>query len=237
MASMGTGAKTLWTAVALVLLGLLALGCEGRVLHIRQNQVPSKGCKLVTAATVHNPRGILDVSIAQGYMLYPLLENTMEGSMRELYEVNDRHLAVMGFEVSLDLQGFESLPNVDIDAQQLKFWEPISGSIPPGGRMVSKVKVVSGWMAMQMRHVLYKTKGPDWPVIYAKVVAVARTQDESEVESGEFVFPIEVCHGCLVDLRYWCPAPYPIQYNTCGLPQDEPVTCCAKSKGYYCYKD
>jgi hypothetical protein len=59
-----------------------------------------------------------------------------------------------------------------------------------------------------------------------------------EHESAEFIYPIYLCNGCLVDLRDTCPPPTDttIITNICGRPQDAPVTCCPVDNGeVHCY--
>lgn len=225
----------LLVAVGLV---LTTAGCDYGVLRIRQNQVPLSGCKVGSSVTLHNPQGVLDISVGKGYVLYPLLENTLRDVVTGIHGSGDNSLALRGFQVTLDLQGMELVyPMTEISPEQLSFWVPTSGTLPPQGLVAGMARVVPGWLSLQMRRVIKpnSTVG-GWPMIYAKVVAVALTTDEAEVESPEFVFPIEICNGCLVERYYTCPSTYWIKTNTCGLPQDEPVTCCWEWYDYHCFQ-
>lgn len=228
-------------AVTLIASAMLSSGCidEARVFYIRQNQVPSSGCKIATTTTIYNPMGLLDVSVDMGYWFYPLLENKLTSTASGDGEPERNALTLKGFEVELDLQGMEKTAGWTIKEEQLKFWLPASGYLTPKGALAGRIKVIPDWLAKAM-HVpvkAQKTAG-GWPVIYAVVTAVA-SKTGSEVESSAFVYPIEICNGCLVDLRKQCVEDLSkdktVLTNYCGLPQDSSVTCCPFNKAYACY--
>ena len=232
-------------AVALTALAVLSSGCvdEARIFYIRQNQVPSSGCKIATTTTIYNPMGRLDVSVGQGYWLYPLMENALTSTTTGDGEPERNALILKGFEVELDLQGMNNTAGLTIKQEQLKFWLPATGYLGPGGKLAGSIRVIPDWLAAKMGDPStgpVKAQAPSggWPVIYAIVTAVA-SKTGSEVESAIFVYPIEICNGCLVDKRTTCPADpskdKALLSNYCGLPQDQVVTCCPKNKGYGCY--
>ncbi len=229
-------------AMALLALTALSAGCvdEARIFYIRQNQVPSSGCKVATATTTYNPMGLLDVSVKKGYTLYPLLENALKSSTGGDGEPERNALILKGFEVQLDLQGMDQTAGWTIKEEQLKFWLPASGYLMPAGKLAGRIEVIPDWLAKAM-YAPVKAQQPagGWPVIYAVVTAVA-SKTGSEVESAVFVYPIEICNGCLVDLRGQCPEDLSkdknLITNYCGLPQDEPVTCCPKGTEHICYQ-
>lgn len=235
-------------ALALVLLlsTVVGTGCvdEARIFYIRQNQIPTSGCKVAATLTIYQPMGVLDVSVGMGYWLYPLLENALKGTTQGDGQPERNALMLKGFEVQLDLQGMEGTKGWTVNSDRLKFWLPASGYMIPGATLVGRIKVIPDWLASEMA----APKGPvkaqaqpgGWPVVYAVVTAVA-AKTGSEVESAVFVYPIEICNGCLVDKRDKCVEDLSkdktVLYNYCGLPQDEPVTCCPKKNNTFaCYQ-
>lgn len=225
---------------ALLLLSVTASGCieEARVFYIRQNQVPTSGCQVTTTTSIYQPDGLLDVSVNQGYWLFPLLENALKASGGSDGEPERNALNMKGYEVTIDLQQLTDV--VQYDTKLLKFWVPTSGFIGPGGKLAGRLKVIPDLLAKAIaEHVKAQYKG-DWPIIYVTVTAVAYKVG-SEVESSAFVYPIQLCNECLVNKRTTCPTDpskdKTVVFNTCGFPQDEPVTCCwSKTKGFGCYK-
>ena len=103
------------------------------------------------------------------------------------------------------------------------------------------MKVIPDYLAQAMASPAGPVKpqqpSSGWPVVYAKVTAVASSTGK-EVSSAAFVYPIQICNLCLVDKRATCPdtSDKTILFNHCGLPQDNPVTCCPDKKYYACYK-
>ncbi len=233
-------------ALALLLSAVVGTGCvdEARIFYIRQNQVPTSGCKVAPTTAIYNPMGVLDVSVNMGYWLYPLLENALTATSTGDGEPERNALIVKGFEIQLDLQGMEKTKGWGVDTDRLKFWLPASGYLTPGGKLTGRIKVVPDWLAKQMGAqnggpVKAQAQPGGWPVIYAVVTAVA-AKTGSEVDSAVFVYPIEICNGCLVDKRSKCVEDLTkdktVLYNYCGLPQDLPVTCCPNKKAFACYQ-
>ena len=191
--------------------------------------------------TIYNPMGRLDVSVGQGYWLYPLMENALTSTTTGDGEPERNALTLKGYEVELDLQGMEKTAGWNVKQEQLKFWLPASGYLGPGGKLAGAARVIPDWLAAKMAGPVKAQAQPGgWPVIYAIVTAVA-AKTGSEVESAVFVYPIEICNGCLVDKRTSCPADPSkdknLLSNYCGLPQDTPVTCCPRNTGdsFGCY--
>ena len=226
---------------ALLASAVLSSACvdEARIFYIRQNQVPSSGCQISTTTTIYNPMGLLDISVEMGYWFYPLLENALTTTSGD-GEPERNALILKGFEVQLDLQGMENTAGWNIKQEQLKFWLPASGYLGPGGKLAGRIKVIPDWLAKEMRKPIKAQQQPGgWPVVYAIITAVA-AKTGSEVESATFVYPIEVCNTCLVDMRSKCledvTKDKTVLSNYCGLPQDQPVTCCPFKKGFSCYQ-
>jgi len=216
------------TTLSMVLLAAWVLattgGCvEGnRAFFIRQNQVPQTGCVVSTNTTLYNPRGLLDVSMDWGYRMYPLLENYLKSTLSGDGEPERNTLQLVGFEVDLDMS---DIPG-NYDKAYTRFFQPVSGTIPPSSKLSSVVKVIADQLAKGLNIPAHRTP---YNLIMATVTAVAK-KNGSTFKSGGFVYPIDVCNGCLVNIPKGgtCPSKgdKSIISNTCGLPQDTPVTCC-----------
>lgn len=205
-----------------IILGL-AMGLSGcieddRSFFIRQNQVPQTGCVVNTTTTEYLPRGTLDVSMGIGYRLYPLLENNLKTSKTTDGEPERNSLHITGFEVDIDLG---EIPG-EFPSDLTSFWEPASGQLDPGGKLASVANVISD----RLTKMLNIPKGIK-PLVLISIKAVAK-RSGSDKDSSTFVFPIDLCNGCLVDWRTTCPATTDktVKKNYCGRPQDQPVTCC-----------
>jgi len=231
--------KSLFTLMALAALAVsgLGTGCveDDRSFFIRQNQIPQSKCTVTTTTTLYNPRGTLDVAGNQGYWLYPLMENNYKSTKTSDGQPERNSLHLRGYEVEIDLGQIPGSYPADL----LEFYEPTTGNIAPGSKAWGKVKVIPDRLIKLMNIPTSVGK----VLVMVSVRALAK-KGGSDVESSTFVYPVDLCNGCLVDYQTTCPTPAAsgttgttILYNACGTPQDEPVTCCNKDKvGTYCFQ-
>lgn len=224
---------SLLTISVLATLAVTALGTgcveDDRTFFIRQNQIPQTACVVTTATTLYNPRGILDVSADQGYWLYPLMENNLKSSLSADGQPERNTLHIRGYEVEIDLG---QIPG-EYPADLLKFYDPTSGNMPPGSKLTGKVKVIKDALVKRLNI----PKGIK-PLVMISIRAVAK-RSGSDQESSTFIYPIDLCNGCLVDMRNSCPdttKDKTILTNYCGTPQDTAVTCCPKSGVTSCFQ-
>jgi hypothetical protein len=184
--------------------------------------------KCVTPApggTTFVATGELDVSMKMGYLAFPEVLNALDTSTESQPGQAATHILQMrGYRISLDMS---EIPG-SFSAELTNVTYPTSGTIQPNGAMVTPIHVIPSPLAAQLATVV--PKGVE-RTIYASVRAVA-TMTGGEKESALFVFPVIICNGCLVDFLTGRPCPAPdestakFKTNTCGLPQDEAVTCC-----------
>ncbi len=169
--------------------------------------------------------GQLDVSMKTGYLAFPETLNALSSSTTSMPGQPETHILQMrGYRISLDMS---EIPG-SFPAELTDKTFPTSGTITPAGAMVTAIEVLGSPLAAQLATVV--PKGVE-RTVYASIRAVA-TMAGGEKESALFVFPVMICNGCLVDFLSGRPCPAPdestakFKTNTCGLPQDEPVTCC-----------
>lgn len=211
-----------------------AVGCaeDDVSFYIQQNQIPEDGCSVATAsAGVFLSSGTLDVDIrvGRGYYMFPLVVNNMVPSNKVDGQPERNNLHMRSFDVTLDVGGLALTSAV---ASELEFAIPKSGMIAPGGEAVySGVQVISDKLAAELGNQL-QTKSGNQPVVLVTMRAVAERSGETR-ESAEFIFPVTLCYGCLVDFRTAAPASTDkdVFKNACGLPQDSPVTCYKSTSG------
>jgi len=207
-----------------ILLLALAPGCgddsssADSALLIRQNQVPQAGCVITTSLAHRRDRGVLDISVGLGYWLYPLLENT-----------SGDPLLLRGYEVEIDLGKIPGSVPKDLAS----FYEPTTGTIAPGARSYGQFKVIPDRLVKLMNIPASLGKA----LVKVSVRALAK-QNGADLESPRIVFPVDLCNGCLVDLRTKCPDPTDktIKKNPCGTAQDHEITCCLKAGSLTCFK-
>ncbi len=223
--------KGVMVRAAILSMVVTVSGCldDDRAFYIVENQLPGSSCTFSANAGNANPRGILDLEGKQGYWMYPLLYNALLSTEQWGDGEPERNIMFMrGFEVELDLGDIPGSYSKDL----LSFYDPSSGTLEPEGYLISRVKVVPDRLSSQMPTI---PKGLS-ALVMASVRAVA-THGEKTKKSAEFLFPIDVCSGCLVDFRETCPTSKDkIMTNDCGLPQDTPVTCCNDTYvGFTCF--
>jgi hypothetical protein len=220
------GLITLFVAIALC----GAMGCvdENNGFYIKQMAKPGENCSPSSEAAKsaeYLPAGKLDVSIGLGYVAFPVLLNSLNSTVQENGIAPERNnLSLREIQVDLNLGG---IPGSYADSL-VHFSLATSGTIAPDDGQVSKVKIVPDALAAALQKVVPDSYNP---MIIATLRAVA-SHGGSDIETGEFFFPIELCNKCLVDNRGSnCPSATDTTENTiltnaCGLPQDLPVTCC-----------
>jgi len=209
-------------SLAALLLLFVTAGCvDERSFVIIQNQVPETGCTIPGNMTdVYRPKGILDLQGQRGYEFFPLIRNDLLPSSGVDDQPERNLLFLKEFKVSLDLGVTASR---SVPPELTDFDVPTSGLLSPGETRSSSVQVIPDLL------VPFLTAPKEFrPVVVATVQAVAEHNGE-ELESTEFVYPIELCNGCLVVKLSSCPGPdddVTLLPNLCGLPQDEAVSCC-----------
>lgn len=224
-------AKLMIVRSAVVVLVALTFGASACVeddtsFYIKGMRAPDTKCTTpAPGGTTFIATGKLDVSVKLGYYAFPEVLNALTSSTSNQPGQPEAHILQMrGYRISLDMGEIPGSFSADLVDSTF----PTSGTIQPAGAMTTAIQVIRDPLAAQLATTV--PKGIE-RTIYANVRAVA-TMSGGEKESALFVFPIIVCNGCLVDFLTGRPCPAPDESmdkfttNTCGLPQDAPVTCC-----------
>jgi hypothetical protein len=244
--SMSNACKRAVSWVAGVCAAALLVGCSSdgsERFFIVQNQVPQDGCVISGDHTaLYRGRGILDVALVfdgalVGYELFPLLQSDLP-VMGQTSGTEPNRMALREFRVRLETAPGAPAAVVDLFASaalqpNLAYSEPWSGTLEPGGGTVSAaVTVVPAEVARQIRATGVLTTISDVGLT-ARVRAVGDSLTDS-FESREFVYPIDVCNGCLISNISACPSAPVNKGNACIVSQDEPVDCCSDGASLVC---
>lgn len=226
-------------------------GCVGeRSFYIAQNQIPerSSGTCVVpaTRTSVYRGSGVLDVRAAQlglsgiraGYTLYPLLVNDFSPTKNNDKQPERNAIMVQGFEIELDLGPWSG---AGVPAELTSFSVPFGKRMEPGAEAGSAVDIIPGSLARLMAPIVAGTPEAatlqTGPVVKATVRAFG-DHNGARVTSYDFVYPVTLCSGCLVQELTDCPAAgseTAVLPSLCGDPQDGPVSCCRHpSLGFTC---
>jgi len=227
------------TLVSCLSLAVLASACTdaGRPLVIIQNQVPEAGC-VVPGSANNDYRGIgfVDVNSPGGYLFFPLVQNVATGARNDI----SRHVvSLRGADVSLEFQeGVLGATIPENISRDLKLTHLTSGTVGPDGDTTGLAFVIiTQSMLKSIRDDLQvlETDGTNFFTIIA-TVTVFGEMDGGTVESEEFVYPVQVCDGCLKQNLGACealPAGFVAAqgFECTGLLQDRPVDCCTTAGG------
>jgi hypothetical protein len=169
--------------------------------------------------------GALDVFAKVGYVAFAeVLNHYISSTGAQPGEPEKNLLQLRAFKIELDTT---QVPG-QYPASELNTTFHTSGTLSPaGGAMVVGMQIVTDKLA----GILATTMPQGVTAMLGTKVKAVAMHAGTEVESGEFLFPIELCNGCLVDFLKNKPCPTSTdtteyKRNVCGRPQDAPVTCC-----------
>ncbi|HVX98123.1 MAG TPA: hypothetical protein VHK47_24630 [Polyangia bacterium] len=211
---------------------------------IVQNQVPNDDCTIPAAkGNLYQGEGIVDLSIAGGYELFPLLENDFPGPSGG-QDVDGNRIALSGFDVEVGLPAsFEPGPIADL-IQNLQALSPddpkrtlvaystlTSGSVASGGgNTASHVNVLPSDLMAQIRDLKVLSASKSY-WIEVSVRARGNTLAGS-VQSDAFRYPIQLVDGRLgIDTGTCTSTP---TRSVCTPGQDGFVKCCENAGQLVC---
>jgi hypothetical protein len=225
--------RLLWAALAAL---VIASGCttdSGGSMIILRNQVPGEGCEIsANESDAFYSSGIIDTNASRGYVFTPLVQSLVSLSSDES---NPRLIAMRGADVEISFpSGFlsEGEEATLRDDRLTRFSQAFSGSVRPGDfSSFSFVVVPTGLLTR-----LGLAAGDS--VQLTVKVSVFGDLDGSDVESDPFVYPIEVCNGCMTIDNGDCAALGEgfegSEGGECNVLQDVPVDCCTMGGDLVC---
>ena len=148
------------------------------------------------------PTGFLDVGVASSYVVYPLVGNQMlaRGDSKQ-NKVEPNRVQIQGAEIELveptgdKLGGIGGFPN--------PYTVIASGTIDPTTSAdavynFTAVELIPPVFLQAYRKTLATAGIGASRTIHAKIKVFGKTLGNTEVETGVFTYPINVCYGCSV---------------------------------------
>lgn len=211
----------------LAVAGALAIqvGCVDADASIRilRNQAPENGCEIpADDGADFLPRGIIDTEAESGYLFTPLVENRGIISAEA-----ERLFFIEGANVDLFFQNGITPPS---DEAQVRFRQPLSGSIPAGELATFAFEIVQKPVLEDLAGQL----GDGESTLVEVDIEILGEIDGGDASSNLFTYPVDVCKGCLTNVIGSCDALPSVQVRTggsCQLLQDGVVDCCTDSEG------
>ena len=216
----------------------LAAACTtdaGESLVILQNQVPGDDCVVPSGTTAtFRGRGRIDVLAGQGYIFTPVVQSLV---VKDTTGQSPRIVAVRGADVDLAFPDdfFSADEEADLrDSRLTRFSTAFSGSIVAAGATSFAFITIPRGLLARLGDVL----GDGDEVEVTTKVSVFGDLDGDDVESDPFVYPVDVCDGCMKIDNGDCDALGdsfdPSPGGKCNLLQDDPVDCCTTDGAEVC---
>ena len=193
-------------ALKRLMLGIAALIVAGAcvqdtpAIFIVQNSALDNGCEPTKTATGDVlGAGRMDLTVATTYRMHLLVENLMSnsgtaslggGTITADYEGN----RVTFTNAFVSIQGPPSGLGVALPEEQAI---PISGTLEPANTAVVSMDVIGNALGLQLAAAI-ETRGMVVPLTVS-VRFEGTTTSGTSVESNQFMFPLEVCRGCLLE--------------------------------------
>ncbi len=192
------------------LLGLASTSCQDRDfgLTIRQVQpVDLESCEVQLDESIFQSAGSVDMALRTNYFINVRIENNLLG-IAEVKGFDETDSRVNTSDVVLRSATIEytTLDTIST-AIQSPIVVPLSGTVKLGAAVTVGVEVLNSAVLAQLRDadefLVVDDTGAVRPVpasikLIARVRVGGETLDGKTVESNEFLYPIDVCNGCLI---------------------------------------
>ena len=205
---MRTAARLGWLSCLLALVGCVDDNVSVFISGNLAPMIEETTCAYDPGSTVFLSQGKLDVAFGGSYSVNPLINNQLQRrGVSGRAETNGIQLT----RAEVTLEGLDGLP-VDFGGLPNPFSVPTSVYIPPASSPEAPGTAAGTIVVMPTDYTLsLPIAAGSTTTITAAVRLVGRTLGDIDIETGEWIFPIEVCNGCLL---------------VCDIgPEDEPVAC------------
>lgn len=207
----------------LVALGVLSFGLQGcaeedSILLIRGAAKLDSSCTPpASQPESFSGGGVLDVSLAQSYLITPFYEN-VAGPAPDNNGLNNEGNRIIIKEAQIEVEALTDLPGSVIDTLS-GFAIPVAGNVlDPGATGSISIPVLNSFQIQQLAG---SVGAGQTALIVVKLTLSGTTTSSTDVESNTLEFPIEVCNGCLAVAD--CETEGQAASNVCVLPgQDVP---------------
>jgi hypothetical protein len=209
--------EAMMRTIKMALVGLMVVlgGCEDRNVSLQILQMEVDGqCVLQTMAGAqqNNVRGLsegrIDLVTSNSYAIFPRVQNNMlDVTQVNNFQPTDGRIDTHDIILSSATVRYTTLDPVGVEFPETREL-PISGTIQVNGSSVLGLTVFTPAMIGELRQASEFLR----PNANGQLVAIrhsvlfqlgitlnGRTVDGTTVNSNEFVFPVRVCNGCLID--------------------------------------
>ena len=197
-------------------------GCTEPELLIVQNTMLDRDCRPSRVAGNYARRGILDLAVADSYVMVPLI-------VPQDFDVEDNPITLT--EALLEYTS-EAVISITMPSNTIS----VSGAINSSDGIYLEVEVIRDILGLALQNDP-AIEGGYSPTIVVSLQVFGVSSSESEVSTQVYEFPLKVCIGCLLDFPMEANDPLDEQPNCtasfsdndievgCYPGQDEPVDC------------
>ena len=220
--------RLLWAAWAAL---VTSSGCTtdsgGSMLIVQNQVVEGEACDVPVSRMGSRGTGRIDTNASGGYVFTPLVRSLIEDTSED----SERVISMRGADVEITFTS-GTFDEADVSNERLiRFSSVFSGSVFPGAESSFAFVVVQEDLLDEI------ADAGASPHLSVKVT-VFGDLDGSDVESDPFVYPVEVCNGCLTIDQGDCAGLAddftPRDSNPCNPGQDVPADCCTTGGDVVC---
>ena len=204
------GTKTAFASLMVALLACLSLGCQDRELALSILSVKPtdpESCEPVANAEVFQTDGIVDLVVRNNYSVNLELKNNLDNIVEaKAFTRADSRLSTNSIVLEEAILEYSTLDQLSASIATKKR-VPLSGAVTENAeQLLLGFEILDSIMLQQIRNAnefIYTGEGDARPLrtsvtLLIKVTLKGETLDGRAAESNEFLFPVEVCNGCLV---------------------------------------
>lgn len=199
--------------IAMVALVALLGGCEDRDVSLQILQMEVDGqCALEAMGGANQIRGLsegrIDLVTSSSYAVFPRVQNNMlDVTAVQNFRPTDGRIDTHDVVLSSATVTYSTLDPVGVAFPTTREL-PISGTIQVNNSAILGLTVFTPAMVAELRQAAEFLR----PNAQGEIVAIrhsvqfqlgitlnGRTQDGTTVQSNEFIFPVRVCNGCLIE--------------------------------------
>jgi hypothetical protein len=206
--------KSLLVAVIAATIAL-SQGCaehEASVLLVQFNRQLEADCSLRAsgAQVVVRPRGYLDLSVTNEYLIFPQLLNGLRrssvitGKAQDQLQAENSHISIRGAKINYIVADI----GIELPQNQFVF---TSGSIAPFSQSLVEAQAIPPLVGEFLRAAPALQERYSSVEMIVEITFEGELQDGTTVRSNRFAYPITVCRGCLIN--------YPVSPEFCCAPE------------------
>ena len=193
---MRTVARLGWLSCLLTLVGCVDDNVSVFISGNLAPMIEESSCAYDPGSTTFISSGKLDVAFGGSYEIHPIIQNQLQRrGVSGRPETNGIHIT----RAEVTLEGLDGLPLDFGGFLPNPFSVPTTVYIPPAsspdapGAAAGSIVVVPADYTLSLPVAAGSTT-----TITASVRLVGRTLGDIDIETGDWIFPIEVCNGCLL---------------------------------------